>query len=186
MFEKMSGVKMKLLYEDVINFLQRKEADVLKIPFIEQRGDYTCWAACYEMVDKWRNQARNGCEYIDLQTGDCKEKCFRLAAKCDKARPVASVMSDWWKLGYKGTLEYPNNLSENEIRSSIKKKKPVQAFIKFRDKPIGHYILILGIERHCFSADALIVIMDPSSGYSTRSFGELFKWGNWQFTWVVS
>jgi len=95
------------------------------------------------------------------------------------------VWGDWQELGYKHTLEFKHNLTENEIRRSIKKKHPIQAFIKFRDKEIGHYILIVGIEKHPFTADSLIAIMDPTSGYTTRSLGELFQWGTWQYTWVI-
>lgn len=176
---------MKLSNEAVMDFLRNKEANILNLRFIKQRSENTCWAACYEMVDNWRKIQRNSCEYVRLQTRDCKVACYRPTGACDKPRPVTKVTSDWWTLGYNNTREYDYNLDENEIRSAIKKKRPIHAFIKFRGRATGHYILILGIERKEFTADALIAIMDPESGYTTRSFGELFKWGNWQLTWVV-
>ncbi|MBB5370094.1 papain-like cysteine protease family protein [Janthinobacterium sp. K2C7] len=177
---------IRLNFETIREFLQRKEASRLAIPLIRQVSDNTCWVACYQMIDSHRlGQQQEHCGYVRLQTKKCSH-CYRPQGSCDKPRPVDDILADWVKLGYRDTRREYNSLSRNHLHAALRNHHPVMAFIKFRGESVGHYFLIIGIERNLFNADPMLNILDPSTGHKTMDLFELNRWGDWQDSWVVA
>jgi hypothetical protein len=134
--------KMRLNFENIREFLQKKEASRLSIPLINQVSDNTCWAACYQMIDSHRHgKQQNICKYVHLQTNTCVQ-CFRPQHSCDKPRPINNILTDWKTLGYKKTIHEANSLTRNRLHAALRDYNPIMAFIKFRNDPIGHYFLM--------------------------------------------
>jgi hypothetical protein len=177
---------MRLNFENILALLQQKEASRLTIPLIHQASENTCWAACYQMVDSHRHgKQQDLCNYVRLQTNSCN-KCLRPQGACDKPRPIEDILSDWKTLGYKETLREHNGLSRNQLQAALRHRRPVMAFINFRKKSVGHYFLIIGVERHMFNADPMLILLDPYAGHRTMDLFELNRWGDWQDSWVVA
>lgn len=171
---------------DVIkkHLILRYERD-LKIPVLRQPSTKTCWATCYKMVDDWRGKRLSFCHYVRLQTGDCGS-CSKPDAECNQPRFPDRILRDWVKLGYAGTRHVNEPLTLPQIRTAIKKKRPVQAYISFRGEGEAHFFLIRGTSR-VFSADTSLLIADPGKADMVElEFSRLGQWGDWQQSWTIA
>ena len=168
-------------------FLKRCE-QTLPVRVIKQPLDQVCWAACYRMVNLWTHP--------DWSDGWCSDtRCDRDSgcrvpnASCNAPRLTSQVLSDWNALGYTNTTHVPSSLGLNDVRQSIREKRPLMVFLEYRNQRIGHYVLIVGTGRLKFTSDNTFVIADPLNdrlieiGVSELSLG---LGGIWQQTWSVS
>lgn len=175
---------MRIPFDKIKKYLNLRYERNMRIPIFRQPSPQTCWAACYKMVDEWKGVTHGFCYYVRLQTHNCGS-CGRPQGNCDSPRPPSSVTRDWHSLGYRRTRHFDTSLSLTQIRKAIKKRKPVEAYIRFRGKNRAHFFLITGTTR-TYSADVALLIADPGrSGLVELDFSTLGQWGDWQQSWVI-
>ncbi len=177
---------LKITYELIKKHLNERYEKQLDIQHVRQPSSDTCWAACYKMIDDWAHDRDSAiCHFVRLQTQNCGG-CNRPTGYCNKPRYTDKVTSDWRSLGYLGTRHEHGPLSLSEIRHAIKHKRPVQAFMHFRGKAVGHFFIIQGTTRK-FSADTALVIANPAKDQILEiDSSALGKEGDWQESWIIS
>ena len=166
--------------------LQLKENTLPSLKIIPQPSDQTCWAACYKMIDQWEKKTNSWCYYINLATGACRT-CSLPIGRCNEPRMVSAILNDWHALGYKETIHKSQGLNLNEIRTCIKERKPIQAFLRYKNKLIGHFVLIIGTSRTKKSIDNTLIILDPlKNQVEQKELTDFFVNYHWQDSWIVA
>lgn len=170
-----------------ITLLKRLHSVSLPIPHIQQPGKSVCWATCMAMVGAWKNDGREFCEYVQVQSPPCKDCDQRCKGKsCDAPRPPDNIKNDWHHFNYSNTFEINGVLSFSGIRDWLKEGKPVQAYFQHYNGRSAHVVLITAATKND-EMDDMLVVADPLKDKPILiSSLKLGDWGGWQKSWVIA
>lgn len=158
----------------------------LPIPLIAQHGRNWCWAACAEMIERFRNpiDAQAQCTIVSIHTqGAC---CGQIPPSdaCDRTAGAELISRIWHALGHSAQA-HPGPIPLRDLNGQLSASRAVQ--VGCRGFGGGHVVLVVGVD----TARNLYEINDPSpqaTGAKRRVTGSYLRdgmgMGRWTNTWT--
>lgn len=159
----------------------------LPIPLVGQHGSFWCWAACAEMVDRWRKGLAHATSQCGLASTHVTPNCCGHTPPSnqrDRGLSAAGITEVWHQLGY-ANASATGNIGLSGIDTELQARRPVQ--IGLTGAAGGHVVLVVGVN----AGATQYTIHDPlplntgsvtlaSSAHVTSGLGQ----GKWTDTWI--
>lgn len=160
------------------------EIQSLKIPFIAQRAENWCWAACAQMLQEGLHKpVLQQCEMARIRAAAenpgmhvrCCEK--PISSECDKGCFPETIYS---RLGIQVTRQ-ESSLSAEALDAELRAGRPVQVY-QLLGGTTGHVVLVIGR-----TAAGYYHVLDPREGTLMRQYSELLAPsgdGQWRLSYT--
>lgn len=159
----------------------------LPIPLVGQRGSFWCWAACAEMVDRWRKGGAQAASQCSLASSHVASNCcdeMPPSDQCDRGLSADGITQVWHELGYANATEN-GSIDLTEVDSELGAQRPVQ--IGLTGATGGRVVLIVGVN----AGATQYTVNDPlplNTGSATQASAARVQaglgQGAWTHTWT--
>jgi hypothetical protein len=154
---------------------------VLAVPWVQQRAEQWCWAACIQMIENFRGVQVDQCQIAGriFQTPICCQTPEDPA--CNKWLSPGDVIPAYNACGLAAMLTFSTALEllANEIAAG----RPVQAGLVGSNNS-GHAALVCGTGMA--AQGPVLQVNDPYYGAGSvyyENFLRAYGYGSWRYTW---
>ena len=159
----------------------------LRVPHKYQQQSNWCWAACAEMVMRYRgNTNTDQCDlanWLFNLTVCCSQGS---SPQCNNPCTVSQVSNVYINYGIQSVLS-GGTISFAAIQSEINGQRPVEVGLKWNKGTTGHLVIIQGWQHN--RVGQYVHLNDPAPGYGPQlvlytDLLKAFQKGQWVLTWT--